>query len=86
MSGQGATEYVPSGGGGARGGGSVVSANVTFLSSHVLRCLMPRARLERMMPSRRGHVWCTHGRPSITLDDEKNVSCGIYEHMNYSER
>ena len=42
--------------GGARVGRSVASVNVTFLSSHMLRCLMPRARLERRVPSRRGHV------------------------------
>ena len=42
--------------GGARGGDSVVIVNVTLLSIIMWRCLMPRARLERMVPSRRGHV------------------------------
>jgi hypothetical protein len=54
--------------GGARVGGSVSLVNVTLLSIIMWRCLMPRARLERMVPSRRGHVWCTHGRPSTALD------------------
>ena len=43
-------------GGGARGGESVVIVNVTLLSIIMWWCLMPRARLERMVPSRRGHV------------------------------
>ena len=42
--------------GGARVGGSVSLVNVTLLSSIMWRCHMPRARLERMVPSRRGHV------------------------------
>ena len=43
-------------GGAARGGESVSLVNVTLLSIIMWRCLMPRARLERMVPSRRGHV------------------------------
>ena len=41
---------------GAGEGDSVALVNVTLLSSIMWRCLMPRARLERMVPSRRGHV------------------------------
>ena len=49
-------ELARTGRGGARGGDSVSLVNVTLLSIIMWRCLMPRARLERMVPSRHGHV------------------------------